>query len=332
MNTVFTLSRIKRAIVNRWRSRIRFGVRSFISPHQKTHQAQTVKFTGIANTAGLQAYYASFEHFREDIPMVLPQKHHDYLVAQNYLNTEFIAEHRPKVFFCREPLAYVNEETRRNLAREELAPFIYRFSEPDFDRRMFYVALPDNKERIIRRLRRSVDHQRPALCCIVNRYKDEDRLPLLRERVRFVRAMGNDIDIYGHAPWHQVNGWESFPRYLGPVRNKNKTLGRYTFNLCFENCDEDGYITEKIIQALMAGCIPLYWGGGRFLEETIPAACFIDCKGQDPTQIHQRILAMPQSEIAGFRRSGLEFLGSPQADRFTWKYWADAIVQRLLAL
>ena len=38
----------------------------------------------------------------------------------------------------------------------------------------------------------------------------------------------------------------------------------------------DGYLTEKIRMALMAGSIPIYWGDPR-VAEFINPACFINC-------------------------------------------------------
>jgi GR25 family glycosyltransferase involved in LPS biosynthesis len=35
---------------------------------------------------------------------------------------------------------------------------------------------------------------------------------------------------------------------------------KHRFCLCFENSRERGYITEKLLHAKMAGCIPIYWG------------------------------------------------------------------------
>ena len=37
-------------------------------------------------------------------------------------------------------------------------------------------------------------------------------------------------------------------------------LSEYKFNLAMENGSSRGYITEKIIEAWAAGCIPIYWG------------------------------------------------------------------------
>lgn len=42
--------------------------------------------------------------------------------------------------------------------------------------------------------------------------------------------------------------------------NKHNYIKQFMFNLCPENGIRNGYITEKIIQAAFAGCIPIYRG------------------------------------------------------------------------
>ncbi len=42
--------------------------------------------------------------------------------------------------------------------------------------------------------------------------------------------------------------------------DKTRFLQEYTFNICPENSNCRGYVTEKIFEALTAGCIPIYWG------------------------------------------------------------------------
>jgi len=37
-------------------------------------------------------------------------------------------------------------------------------------------------------------------------------------------------------------------------------LSPYKFNICFENTAFPGYTTEKIINAMLSNCIPIYWG------------------------------------------------------------------------
>lgn len=42
--------------------------------------------------------------------------------------------------------------------------------------------------------------------------------------------------------------------------SKIEWLKNYKFNICFENTTYPGYLTEKLIDAFAAGCIPIYWG------------------------------------------------------------------------
>lgn len=42
--------------------------------------------------------------------------------------------------------------------------------------------------------------------------------------------------------------------------NKIRYLESFMFNICPENTNTPGYVTEKLFQSIDAGCIPLYWG------------------------------------------------------------------------
>lgn len=48
-------------------------------------------------------------------------------------------------------------------------------------------------------------------------------------------------------------------------------LKNFKFNICPENTSAKGYITEKILDSFVGGCIPIYWGGGKkeWIEENI---------------------------------------------------------------
>lgn len=39
-------------------------------------------------------------------------------------------------------------------------------------------------------------------------------------------------------------------------------MKQFKFNICPENSRANGYITEKIFEAIISGCIPIYYGGG----------------------------------------------------------------------
>ncbi len=42
--------------------------------------------------------------------------------------------------------------------------------------------------------------------------------------------------------------------------DKIEYLKRFQFNICPENSNALGYVTEKLFQAISVGCIPIYWG------------------------------------------------------------------------
>lgn len=46
-------------------------------------------------------------------------------------------------------------------------------------------------------------------------------------------------------------------------------LKQFKFNLCPENSNDKGYVTEKIFDAIKAGCIPIYWGSGNEPEPDV---------------------------------------------------------------
>jgi hypothetical protein len=52
-------------------------------------------------------------------------------------------------------------------------------------------------------------------------------------------------------------------------------LRPYKFHLAFENREVPGYVTEKIVDAFMAGAVPVYWGDTSVKQQFNPAA-FID--------------------------------------------------------
>jgi alpha(1,3/1,4) fucosyltransferase len=51
--------------------------------------------------------------------------------------------------------------------------------------------------------------------------------------------------------------------------NKKDFISQYKFNICPENSNAPGYVTEKIFQAIDAGCIPIYWGSDNHPEPEI---------------------------------------------------------------
>ena len=68
-------------------------------------------------------------------------------------------------------------------------------------------------------------------------------------RMRFIHELGKigHVDLFGKAVGN-------------PVRDKSEIMKSYMFNVCFENDLYPGYVTEKPLEALESGCIPI-WSG-----------------------------------------------------------------------
>lgn len=55
---------------------------------------------------------------------------------------------------------------------------------------------------------------------------------------------------------------------IGEVIEDKLQFGRnYRFQICFENSSRAGYTTEKIVDAMRSGAIPIYWGNPKIHEE-----------------------------------------------------------------
>lgn len=53
-------------------------------------------------------------------------------------------------------------------------------------------------------------------------------------------------------------------------RSKVSFLRKYKFSIAFENGSTDGYITEKVTNALEAGTVPIYFGSDGNLDPVVP--------------------------------------------------------------
>ena len=81
--------------------------------------------------------------------------------------------------------------------------------------------------------------------------------------------VANDIDKYvniEYASKWRNNTKEMFDKFKN---NKLEYLKQFKFNICSENIDVDAYVTEKIFDAFHSDCIPLFLGGGNYLEPKV---------------------------------------------------------------
>jgi hypothetical protein len=64
------------------------------------------------------------------------------------------------------------------------------------------------------------------------------------------------------------------------MNSKTKELGDYKFTIAFENTINQGYVTEKLMEPLAAGSVPIYYGGDMAITDFNEKA-FINVKNFD---------------------------------------------------
>lgn len=55
-------------------------------------------------------------------------------------------------------------------------------------------------------------------------------------------------------------GVECFGKGHRPVEGKREALASYAFSVAVENCRQDEYFTEKLIDCMLCEAVPIYWG------------------------------------------------------------------------
>jgi hypothetical protein len=187
---------------------------------------------------------------------------------------------------------------------------------------------------------------------IVSNKRSRHPLELYSKRVEAVRWFEEnhpaEFDLYGvgwdaycfdgSRPVRALNRFRAltrllapaFPSYRGKVENKRRTLEQYRFSVCYENArDIPGYITEKIFDCFIAGCIPVYWGAGNVTDH-IPADCFID-RRQFPayTDLYAHLKGMTPDDRERMIGNVERFLRGPQAYPFSSDYFCKTILREI---
>ena len=191
------------------------------------------------------------------------------------------------------------------------------------------------------------------LCTLIAGHKQNKHpLELYSKRIEAIRWFENnhqnDFDLYGIG-WDKFSSSNKYINYIvygfklaslcspkyssykGKVNNKNNTLEKYKFTICYENGkDISGYITEKIFDCLFAGSIPIYWGANNILEH-IPQNCFIDKKlFKNYEDLYHFIINMKDNTYLEYLENIEKFLNSDKIKQFSSESFAKVITKNIL--
>ena len=96
-----------------------------------------------------------------------------------------------------------------------------------------------------------------------------------QKRNEFFQALSKHKRVDSAGKWMNNTGYT--------VGNKIKFLEQYKFNIAFENESSVGYTTEKILDPLLAGAIPIYWGNPDVAADFSPNS-FINAMDYSSTE------------------------------------------------
>ena len=87
------------------------------------------------------------------------------------------------------------------------------------------------------------------------------------------------------------------------IKKKNEALADYKFSVVIENCRQPGWFTEKLIDALTLGTIPIYWGCPDVGE-------FFDTRGIITFENVEELSKILQSDLDAFYDNNKEVIES----------------------
>lgn len=212
-----------------------------------------------------------------------------------------------------------------------------------WDQRVYLILVNSNKRKFSHKKGNIIDVARSALA---NAYyfglKAIDPWMRAREiyvdRVEAIRYFSNhsDFSLYGIG-WDQPilgfgNNYHkaALKAYKGVipanVNDKRNVMGGYKFSLCFDNCAFPGYVTEKIFDCFLAGCIPVYFGAPD-INDFVPSQAFVDYRQfGNYADLDQFLRGMTEVQARSYLDAAREFLASPAFDKFTVDYFVNDIL------
>ncbi len=157
--------------------------------------------------------------------------------------------------YLRMPLYYANLHYEAELVNDTTSPY----------------KLKPNSLYALKKPSHHFKEKHPNLCAVVNDESD----PLKRGFASFVASNPNaPVRNAFYEALNSINpvtGGGSVKNTLGyNIKNKSEFLSQYKFNLCFENTQGYGYVTEKIIDAYFSHTIPIYWGSPSVAKDFNP--------------------------------------------------------------
>ncbi len=214
----------------------------------------------------------------------IPTDRADALLCEWAPSPELFAFPRRKAWYCCEPKCQFDylgggqwKDIRARLAPEEFLNHGHRdarFRVPHITH-VGDIEMNCNRDRKQRAIAIVSNHGGPPWKCHPDiRYRNQ----LITDPV---------VDLYGRSGWKKYRPhWFSWPKapknYRGeipgdwPSDQKRILLSQHKVCVCLENMNEPGYFTEKFVESIIAGCIPVYRASSDVRDSVLKDAFWID--------------------------------------------------------
>ena len=142
--------------------------------------------------------------------------------------------------------------------------------------------------------------------------------------IRNLESSKVQIDIFG-PEWKQAKKYPKIKKLLfwryryynfkslrGYTNNKLQEVANYKFSLVLENSEQNGYISEKIFEAMFSYAVPIYYGAPN-IENYVPIECFIHARKFDNNdQLINYVKNLTLQEIENYIQNAQKFLSSDE--------------------
>ena len=122
----------------------------------------------------------------------------------------------------------------------------------------------------------------------------------------------------------------NYSSYKGTLSPKIPKLRHYKFNICYENTNNvNGYITEKIFDCFLSGCIPIYFGAPN-ISNYIPNNTYIDRRNfKNNQELINYLVNFSKEDYTIMQNNIIHFLKSDKIDQFRSSHIASLIAHHI---
>jgi len=118
--------------------------------------------------------------------------------------------------------------------------------------------------------------------------------------------------------------------YCGYISSKFSILEDSKYSFCYENSRVDNYVTEKLIEAIIGGTVPIYIGPSN-IGDFIPDECYINAdKFNSLKSLYEFVMEITPNQYSQIQDSGQQWLKTNARNLFGIEQFVQVVVEQLV--